>query len=282
MAQTFGDWECICVDDGSTDESGRILDEYAAKDGRFRVIHQPNGGVASARQKGLDSARGEWIAWFDADDWAEPGNLEHLYSGSEGVDFVWANYRQEDERGKGGLLDTACAETAEELNVAILSGRTWGALWNKLFSRSCVVRLGIGFPDRTHDGEEDVCFTCAFLTHGVKVRHVDSADYHYVVRKGSLAHSEMSDALARRLVNVCDFLAPVVKTPAERAALGVRRARVKSWLALSPSVSDACYYSVYPELSLTAAFPTAPLHRKLRFWLADHHLRSVYSWLPRP
>ena len=68
LAQTFGDWEAICVDDGSTDGSGAILDEYAAADMRFRVVHQPNKGVCAARNVALDKARGEWIGFLDADD----------------------------------------------------------------------------------------------------------------------------------------------------------------------------------------------------------------------
>lgn len=68
LAQTFSDWEAICVDDGSTDGSGVILDEYAAKDKRFRVIHQKNAGVSAARNIALDVAHGEWVWCVDADD----------------------------------------------------------------------------------------------------------------------------------------------------------------------------------------------------------------------
>lgn len=68
LAQTFTDWEAICIDDGSADESGAILDEYAVNDERFRVIHQENKGVGAARNVGLDSARGKWILFLDGDD----------------------------------------------------------------------------------------------------------------------------------------------------------------------------------------------------------------------
>ena len=68
QAQTFTDWEAICVNDGSTDDSGNILDEYAAKDSRFKVIHKENGGVSTARNAGLDVAQGEWITFIDPDD----------------------------------------------------------------------------------------------------------------------------------------------------------------------------------------------------------------------
>lgn len=68
LAQTFTDWEAICIDDGSTDGSGQLLDEYAAKDRRFRVVHQKNTGVSSARNRGLSEAKGEWILFVDGDD----------------------------------------------------------------------------------------------------------------------------------------------------------------------------------------------------------------------
>ena len=76
QTQTFADFECICVDDGSTDGSGAILDEYAARDIRFKVIHQPNGGEGAARNAGLDIAKGEWICFLDADDVLNERTLE--------------------------------------------------------------------------------------------------------------------------------------------------------------------------------------------------------------
>lgn len=68
LSQTFTDWEAICVDDGSTDESGSILDEYAVKDARIKVVHQQNAGVSAARNRALDVARGRWVGFIDADD----------------------------------------------------------------------------------------------------------------------------------------------------------------------------------------------------------------------
>lgn len=69
LAQTFTDFELLLIDDGSPDDSGAICDGYAAKDSRVKVFHKENGGVSSARNLGLDNARGEWITFVDADDW---------------------------------------------------------------------------------------------------------------------------------------------------------------------------------------------------------------------
>lgn len=78
--QTFTDWECICVDDGTPDNSGAICDEYAQKDGRFVVIHKENGGVSSARNVGLDVAKGEYVTFCDSDDWVEKNWLSEQYN----------------------------------------------------------------------------------------------------------------------------------------------------------------------------------------------------------
>ena len=80
LSQTFTDFECIIIDDGSIDNSGRICDEYAIKDERIKVIHKKNGGVSSARNAGLDIAQGEWIAFIDSDDWVDDKYLGFLYN----------------------------------------------------------------------------------------------------------------------------------------------------------------------------------------------------------
>lgn len=83
IAQTFVDFECICVDDGSTDGSRAIVDEYAAKDSRFKVIRQPNGGKGAARNAGLAVVRGEWFCFLDADDVLRPEMLQSFAAGVE-------------------------------------------------------------------------------------------------------------------------------------------------------------------------------------------------------
>lgn len=78
MTQTFKDFECWLIDDGSTDKSSAICDDYVAKDTRFHVVHKENGGLASARQCGIDHATGEYIANIDPDDWVDADYLENL------------------------------------------------------------------------------------------------------------------------------------------------------------------------------------------------------------
>lgn len=81
LNQTYGDFECILVDDGSTDGSGVLCDRLAEKDSRIRVIHRENGGLSAARNSGLDIAAGEYVSFIDSDDLIGPHFLEELYSG---------------------------------------------------------------------------------------------------------------------------------------------------------------------------------------------------------
>lgn len=98
MNQTFSDFELLLIDDGSTDGSGKICDEYSLKDSRIRVFHKTNEGVSSARNLGLDNASGEWIAFCDADDWIEQDMIKILLdrANEKNVDIVfcdfWFNY----------------------------------------------------------------------------------------------------------------------------------------------------------------------------------------------
>ena len=78
QSQDFADWEAVVVDDGSTDSTPQILDGLARQDGRIRAIHQSNGGVSAARNRGMDESRGDWIVWLDADDAYVPGALSRI------------------------------------------------------------------------------------------------------------------------------------------------------------------------------------------------------------
>ena len=94
MAQTFTDFEAILIDDGSTDGSGRICDEYAAKDSRFVVVHKQNEGVAKARITAFEHSKGELITFIDADDYVSPEYLGKLSKPAieEGADMVSCDY----------------------------------------------------------------------------------------------------------------------------------------------------------------------------------------------
>ena len=94
LSQTFTRWEAICVDDGSVDESGSILDEYSERDSRIKVVHQANSGVSFARNVALKIMQGEWFFFLDADDLLHPNMLEQVaLQMGEDIDVVFAGYQ---------------------------------------------------------------------------------------------------------------------------------------------------------------------------------------------
>ena len=88
--QTFSDFQAICVDDGSPDNSGEIAEEYAARDKRFVVVHKENGGLSDARNAGMPYATGEYIMFLDSDDFIHPQTMEFAYALAQknGTDIV--------------------------------------------------------------------------------------------------------------------------------------------------------------------------------------------------
>lgn len=104
MAQTFTDFELILVNDGTRDRCPEIMDEYAARDARIRLVHKENGGLSSARNAGLDIARGEYIVFVDSDDTVEPTMIADAVQAAEKAhaDLVIYNYRLVTEKGVQG------------------------------------------------------------------------------------------------------------------------------------------------------------------------------------
>ena len=104
LAQTFTDFELLLIDDGSTDSSGKICDEYAKKDRRIRVFHKENGGVSSARNVGLSHLRGNWVYFVDSDDYLSPQHLQN-YVNYLDADIIYQGYRLFDEMTDATILE---------------------------------------------------------------------------------------------------------------------------------------------------------------------------------
>lgn len=182
LAQTFSDWEAILVDDGSPDNSGDILDEYAKKDTRFHVIHKKNGGVSSARQKGVDNARGAYIIHIDPDDWVEPNMLEELYKKivKDDADMVICDFIWNRPTGASISSQRPSAFDCKSIMVDLLTGRLHGSCCNKLVRREVIISNHISFPQQL-SLHEDLYYITKLLLVGIKVSYLNKAFYHYVI-----------------------------------------------------------------------------------------------------
>lgn len=169
--QTFTDWECLLIDDGSPDESGKICDEYAAKDCRFKVFHKPNSGVSSARNLGLDKACGEWVMFVDSDDAIAENTLEICVHHAERdhLDIVQFSFAR-DKRELGNLegIDTDVLTREEYIKVHEYLVCVWGSLLRSDIIQSNVMRF-----DTSLKLAEDQMFIYNYMDHSerfVKVR----------------------------------------------------------------------------------------------------------------
>lgn len=191
QAQTFNDWECILVDDGSKDRSGAICDEYAEKNSRFRVFHKENGGVSSARNKGIKEAKGEWCCFVDSDDWIEQNYLQNflieddLKYGCVLQGFYVDN--MSNNKTTTCILPTGVLENASELVYFLENADNVhnGFLWHRLFSLKIIKENRFFFPEGISFAEDGIFF----LNYITKVNNyyiTDKVGYHYQIRGGSL------------------------------------------------------------------------------------------------
>lgn len=180
FAQTYRNLEIVLVDDGSPDACGRICDEYARRDSRATVIHQENAGVSAARNAGLAKARGTYIGFVDADDWAESDMFESLCHVAVGkhADLVICDFYAEGRGVYSGKTQTLDRETALELLFA--PDRYGGFVWNKFFAAKLLRGPGRDIRFDTNVSYcEDAEFTFECLLRSQKTVYMPEAEYHY-------------------------------------------------------------------------------------------------------
>lgn len=179
LSQTLREIEVLLVNDGSTDNSAEICDEYAQNDSRIRLFYKTHSGVSDARQLGLENAVGEYVIHCDSDDWMEASMLAELFSKAKetDADMVVCDYFREKESGKtvhrefhNGLdSNKPIAKQVKYLSYC---------MWNKLVKRSLFEKFNLTFPQGILMAE-DVYVTMILLNHNIHVEYVPLTLYHY-------------------------------------------------------------------------------------------------------
>ena len=190
ISQTYDQLEIIVVDDGSTDDTGLILDQYGQKDCRFHVIHTENYGLSAARNTAIEQIHGEYIAFLDGDDWLESNAIEVLinYALANDADIVacriyreWINATENSQMPSYYAIynsDEACREL-------ICMNHIGQGVWNKLYRRRLFAT--IKFPEgRVY---EDISTTYRLISLASKVVWIPDMLVHYRMRVGSISHS---------------------------------------------------------------------------------------------
>lgn len=192
LKQDFEDFELLLMDDGSSDESGKICDEYKAQDPRIRVIHKENSGVSDTRNLAISLSRGTYLQFLDSDDWITPDATGLLVRMAQEQDcgMVIADfYRVIGERvsPKGRIHETGVL-TREEFALEMMENPAdfyYGVLWNKLYRRDLIEKYGLCM-DKDISWCEDFIFNMEYIRHVERVYVLRVPVYYYVKTPGSL------------------------------------------------------------------------------------------------
>lgn len=212
LAQTYTNWEAILIDDGSPDNCGMICDEYAAKDKRFKVIHQVNGGVSAARLNGFKLCRGEYISFVDSDDTLPQNALERLHSETfsnqllicGSMTLVYPNNQQQQYYEIDKVI-----ESSEVIKSILLFERKYSwELPGKLFHRS-VLDIEILTVPSNIKVFEDYIITLRILNKIENVKYISDCTYNYIIRENSATytnklHLKKVEDLSREIAAACD------------------------------------------------------------------------------
>lgn len=186
LYNTYTNLEIICVNDGSTDNSKKILEDYSQRDKRVIVINKKNNGISSARNAGIKIATGEYIAFVDSDDWIHEKYFEYLIRGIDTADLVICNYIRS---YKSGSVETDDAYRVQSISpIDVLKNKELKSyVWGKLFRHQLVDEIRFSESEKL----EDSLYNMDVLLNNknLKINHVDIPLYYYFVRAGSLVNN---------------------------------------------------------------------------------------------
>lgn len=269
VAQTFTDWECILIDDGSPDNSGKICDEYAANDERFRVFHQENQGVSAARNKGLDEAKGEWIGFVDSDDWVENIYLSLLYDTAQSKDA--------DMIITGSILTDGEKKLCEFipingwLNIPKDFTMNLQSPWGKLFRMDICKKNNFKFPLNI-TVQEDLYFNFLFLISTKKIYGIANTPYNYFRHKESTLYNLTKQKIFDEVhvLSLIEKKLSDINAPKEWYVnfLLERKIYVKNELLFALSKPDISEWrNCYPDLSKYAVKSQTTVKRRIIAYL---------------
>lgn len=183
IGQTYSDWELLLIDDGSTDHSGAICDSHAINDLRIKVIHTPNGGVSAARNRGLDEARGEWVAFVDSDDHVTPTYLSDMIEKAGDAEIVVSGWNQ-------GFIRRTFPDISilRDNYLDIFTHKAFLNIWGKLIRHEAISKSGARFEEMVKWAEDSIFFIKVLL-HTQKVNLISAINYHYEQRENSAVHT---------------------------------------------------------------------------------------------
>lgn len=206
LNQSFSNYELLIIDDGSTDNSCVICREYSERDSRIRVFHKDNEGVSSARNLGLNYARGEWIYFVDSDDEVLPNGLQTLVDCiSSEVDIVMGGFVEEDETGRKSEGKEVLSLSKKQSVISLYAGYSshffyCGYLWMRLLRRSVIQRYGITF-DNSIAIKEDTLFLMQYICRSRGITCLTTTPVYKYCRRPESAMGRATNGFDRKYVD---------------------------------------------------------------------------------
>lgn len=185
--QKYNNLEIILINDGSTDNSQKICEEYANKDKRVKLINQKNQGVSVARNKGIDIASGEIIMFVDSDDIMTDSTIDDVVSKMNNYDLLCFGYSELYKDKKIKIVSSAeIIDKKDFENRIVLNNQIGGYLWNKAFLKSIIEKNNIKFNEEIHFCE-DLLFVINYFKYCKKLFYINKSLYLYRMRKSSVS-----------------------------------------------------------------------------------------------
>lgn len=252
LKQSYKNIEVLLINDGSQDNSAKICEDIAALDSRIKVIHQDNKGVSSARNKGLDISKGEYITFIDSDDWVDRDGIECLYRNLKKTESDLAIYSfiQEYENKKN--INVKLTESIEVMNredtikFIFNDNRCQGFIWNKLYKSKIInsEMKKIRFNEKI-TVLEDLYFNIEYMIRCNKAVYIDSQKYHYYISGNSAMFSIFNEKKITSL-KALDAISELLEGNNELENL-VKGHYVVTNLLLLTNIYDSNYCNNYLE-----------------------------------
>lgn len=279
LAQEFRDFELFLMDDGSTDGTGALLDAYAEKDPRVRVVHKENSGAADTRNRAIDLAEGEYLQFLDADDWIAPEASRLFLDAAEksGAGMVISDfYRVVKQRtSRKGSIDFDGLITRDEFAEWMANSPAdyyYGVLWNKFFRRDIVEAHHLRM-DRNMRWCEDFIFNLEYLLYVKDVYVLRVPLYYYVKTEGSLVQQGMKiGSIVRMKLSMIEYYTNFYKHIYSPADYDEKRLKLYSFL-IDYSHDDAAI-PLLPGTKRLGQERTAAAHepRMENAWVYSYYL----------
>lgn len=249
-AQTLQDFEAILVNDGSSDNSGLICDDFCCTDPRFKVIHQNNSGVSAARQIGLDIANGEYVIHADSDDWVEPDWLHVLYREAVGssADMVICDFEKVYKDRTVYYNQCPSSLSNRDIILDMLKERIWGSCWNKLVKREIFQTYKVMFQPEMNLWE-DLYVNCKLLLYDIKVSYVPRLLYHYDAysNENSIVRFRKDSHIHSGMIFI-DTFEPILTDNQYSECWYSMKTKIKKWILLMGN-SKYSIVTTYPEIN---------------------------------